>query len=107
MVSANVWPSRESGYAIRPSNTRLIVGFALHLPLNSHVISADEATSALDVDFPTFSSRSHRRWRRKNRSTIVITHDLSPIGEEDFVYVLANGRIVEQGYRVDLSFTRW
>lgn len=40
---------------------------------------------------------------RKNRTTIVITHDLSPIDPHDFVYVMTEGRVVEQGFRVDLE----
>jgi ATP-binding cassette subfamily B (MDR/TAP) protein 1 len=43
-----------------------------------------------------------KRWRH-NKTTIVITHDLSQIGSGDFVYVLKSGRVVEQGYRYDLE----
>ena len=43
-----------------------------------------------------------KRWR-KNKTTIVITHDLSQIQSRDFVYVLKNGSVVEQGYRADLE----
>ena len=34
---------------------------------------------------------------------VVITHDLSQIGPKDFVYVLKDGRVVEQGFRSDLE----
>ena len=43
-----------------------------------------------------------KRWRR-NKTTIVITHDLSQIESSDFVYVLKDGRVVEQGFRYDLE----
>lgn len=43
-----------------------------------------------------------KRWRH-NKTTIVITHDLSQIEGRDFVYVLKDGRVVEQGYRSDLQ----
>lgn len=43
-----------------------------------------------------------KRWRA-NKTTIVITHDLSQITSSDFVYVLKNGRVAEQGYRHDLE----
>jgi ATP-binding cassette subfamily B (MDR/TAP) protein 1 len=43
-----------------------------------------------------------KRWRR-NQTTIVITHDLSQIESGDFVYVLKDGRVVEQGFRYDLE----
>ena len=43
-----------------------------------------------------------KAWRR-NKTTIVITHDLSQITTADFVYVLKDGQVVEQGYRSDLE----
>jgi ATP-binding cassette subfamily B (MDR/TAP) protein 1 len=43
-----------------------------------------------------------KRWRQ-NKTTIVITHDLSQIEFGDFVYVLKDGRVVEQGFRNDLE----
>ena len=43
-----------------------------------------------------------KRWRQ-NRTTIVITHDLSQILPTDFVYVLKDGRVAEGGYRADLE----
>lgn len=43
-----------------------------------------------------------KTWR-KNRTTIVITHDLNPILPTDFVYVIKDGNVVEQGYRADLD----
>jgi ATP-binding cassette subfamily B (MDR/TAP) protein 1 len=42
-----------------------------------------------------------KKWR-KNRTTIVITHDLSQIQNNDFLYLMKNGRVVEQGFRSDL-----
>ena len=43
-----------------------------------------------------------KRWRM-HKITIVITHDLSQIESSDFVYVLEDGRVVEQGFRYDLE----
>jgi ATP-binding cassette subfamily B (MDR/TAP) protein 1 len=43
-----------------------------------------------------------KRWRR-NKTTIVITHDLSQISPTDFAYVLKEGAVVECGYRGDLE----
>jgi len=42
-----------------------------------------------------------KQWR-KNRTTIVITHDLSQILADDFVYVMQDGIVAEQGFRSDL-----
>jgi ATP-binding cassette, subfamily B (MDR/TAP), member 1 len=69
--------------------------------IHSHV-GTDEATSALD---PTsrilvFEAVKHRR---QNKTTIVITHDLSQILPTDFVYVLKDGIVAEGGYRADLE----
>ncbi|KAF7294849.1 hypothetical protein MIND_01022800 [Mycena indigotica] len=66
------------------------------------VLILDEATSALDPTSRILVFEAIKRWRR-NKTTIVITHDLSQIGSSDFVYVLRNGNVVEQGYRYDLE----
>jgi ATP-binding cassette subfamily B (MDR/TAP) protein 1 len=63
---------------------------------------ADEATSALDVTSRSLVFAAIKAWR-VNKTTIVITHDLSQIEQTDFVYVLKNGTVVEQGFRVDLE----
>jgi ATP-binding cassette, subfamily B (MDR/TAP), member 1 len=64
----------------------------------------DEATSALDATSRIIVFEALRRWR-KNKTTIVITHDLSQICPGDFVYVLKGGQVVEQGYRADLEMS--
>ncbi|KAF8891135.1 P-loop containing nucleoside triphosphate hydrolase protein [Gymnopilus junonius] len=69
---------------------------------NPTVLILDEATSALDATSRILVFEAIKRWR-KNKTTIVITHDLSQIERKDFVYVLKNGRVVEQGYRSDLE----
>ena len=38
-----------------------------------------------------------------HKTTIIITNDLSQIESSDFVYVLKDGRVVEQGFRYDLE----
>lgn len=40
---------------------------------------------------------------RRRKTTIVITHDLSQITDEDYVYVMKNGRVVEEGFREILT----
>lgn len=62
----------------------------------------DEATSALDATSRVLVHEAIKAWR-DNRTTIIITHDLSPIAPNDFVYVMADGRVVQQGYREDLE----
>ncbi|KAG8877670.1 hypothetical protein FRB97_003197 [Tulasnella sp. 331] len=66
------------------------------------VLILDEATSALDATSRVLVTEAIKTWRKK-KTTIVITHDLSQIGHEDFVYVLKNGEVVERGYREELE----
>lgn len=66
------------------------------------VLILDECTSALDVKSRLLITAFIKKWRR-GKTTIMITHDLQQVDEEDFVYLLENGRLVEQGYRMDLS----
>lgn len=65
------------------------------------VLILDEATSALDATSRVVVFENMKRWR-KNKTTIVITHDLSQIIPDDFVYVMSNGVVAEQGFRSDL-----
>ncbi|KAF9564020.1 P-loop containing nucleoside triphosphate hydrolase protein [Agrocybe pediades] len=90
------------------------------------VLILDEPTSALDptTRLLVFSAIKHLRhspisplnniyslrdsaasssFARRNRTTIVITHDLSQIEKGDFVYVMKDGKVVEKGYRGDLE----
>ena len=62
----------------------------------------DEATSALDATSRVLVFEAIKQWR-KNKTTIVITHDLSQICSEDFVIVMKDGVNVETGYRDDLE----
>ncbi|KAF8957788.1 P-loop containing nucleoside triphosphate hydrolase protein [Flammula alnicola] len=66
------------------------------------VLILDEPTSALDPTSRILVFEALKRWR-KHKTTIVITHDLSQIGSGDFLYVMKDGRVVEQGYRADLE----
>lgn len=66
------------------------------------ILILDESTSALDYVSRKAVVEAIREWRR-GKTTIIITHDVSQIREEDFVYVLENGRIIEDGYRYALA----
>ncbi|TFY75306.1 hypothetical protein EWM64_g8705, partial [Hericium alpestre] len=68
------------------------------------VLILDEATSALDATSRVLVFEAIKYWRR-NKTTIVITHDLSQISSTDFVYLLKDGRIAEQGFRADIERT--
>ncbi|KAI1782829.1 P-loop containing nucleoside triphosphate hydrolase protein [Ganoderma leucocontextum] len=69
---------------------------------NPTVLILDEATSALDATSRILVFEAIKRWRQ-NMATIVITHDLSQISHDDFVHVLKDGQLIEQGFRHELE----
>ncbi|CAE6438360.1 unnamed protein product [Rhizoctonia solani] len=69
---------------------------------NPAVLILDEATSALDATSRILVFEAIKAWRR-NKTTIVITHDLTQIAPSDFVYVMKDGRVVQEGYRYNLQ----
>ena len=62
------------------------------------VLILDESTSALDQISRSLMLEAIRHWR-KGKTTIFITHDISQIDDNDYLYLLHNGSIVEQGQR--------
>lgn len=62
------------------------------------ILILDEPTSALDPANRVAVMKAIREWR-SGKTTIIITHDMSHIAEQDFVYILENGSIVQSGYR--------
>ncbi|CBQ69254.1 related to STE6-ABC transporter [Sporisorium reilianum SRZ2] len=66
------------------------------------ILILDEATSALDPTTRHLVHEAIKTWRR-GKTTIIITHDLSQIQSDDFLYLLDSGRVVQQGYRSDLE----
>ena len=66
------------------------------------VLILDEATSALDQASKIRVMDAIRAWRR-NKTTIIITHDTSQIQASNYVYVLEHGRVIQEGYRTALE----
>ena len=66
------------------------------------VLILDEPTSALDRETADAVMGNIRRWRR-DRTTIIVTHDLSHINPDDYVYVVASGTVSQEGYRSTLE----
>ncbi|SDA01401.1 BZ3500_MvSof-1268-A1-R1_Chr10-1g02629 [Microbotryum saponariae] len=97
----DTWLSGEKGAALS-GGQRQRLAIARAWIRNPTVLILDEATSALDATSRLLVSEAVKA-SRKNRTTIIITHDLSAIEENDFVYVMADGQVVEQGYRRDLE----
>ncbi|KAL8966820.1 MAG: hypothetical protein Q9183_003196 [Haloplaca sp. 2 TL-2023] len=66
------------------------------------ILILDEATSALDHISKASVMEAVREWRR-GKTTIVITHDLSQIEEDEYAYILDKGVVVQEGYRYALQ----
>ncbi|KAF2665239.1 P-loop containing nucleoside triphosphate hydrolase protein [Microthyrium microscopicum] len=62
------------------------------------ILILDESTSALDSINRTQVLEAIRRWR-KGKTTLIIAHDITQIEEEDFVYVMRDGKVVQEGFR--------
>jgi len=63
---------------------------------NPPILVFDEATSSLDTESEAFIQEAMETLRQ-NRTTIVIAHRLSTVKNADYLYVLRNGKVIEQG----------
>jgi ATP-binding cassette, subfamily B, bacterial len=68
---------------------------------NPPILILDEATSAVDNETEAAIQRSLERITQ-NRTTIAIAHRLSTIRNADCIYVMEQGKLVEQGKHEDL-----
>ncbi|WP_018750772.1 ABC transporter ATP-binding protein [Paenibacillus sanguinis] len=75
------------------------VMIAMALLAGANLLIADEPTTALDVTIQAQILKELDRVRRQQgMSMLLITHDLGVVAElADYVYVMREGRIVEQG----------
>ena len=65
------------------------------------ILILDEATSALDNETETQILRALRRFAR-GRTTVMVTHRLSAIRSADCIFLIDEGRLVEQGTHEEL-----
>lgn len=65
------------------------------------VLILDEVTSGLDFTSRALILEAIRAWRA-GKTTLIITHDVSQILNEDYVYVMDQSYLVQQGLRRDL-----
>ncbi|KAF5691096.1 ABC transporter [Fusarium denticulatum] len=66
------------------------------------VLILDEITSGLDQVSRVLIMDAIRAWRR-GKTTIIITHDVAQIDADDFVYVMDNASLVQEGFRKNLD----
>jgi len=66
------------------------------------ILILDESTSALDHRGRVEVINAIREWRR-GKTTVIITHDMSQILDDDYVYVLEGTHVVQEGYRKKLA----
>ncbi|RDL31099.1 Bile salt export pump [Venustampulla echinocandica] len=69
---------------------------------DSPILILDEATSALDYASRDKVMKELRKWR-EGKTTIIITHDTTQILDDDYVYVMEGGIVVQEGYRRKLA----
>lgn len=68
---------------------------------NPEILILDEATSALDTESERLVQDALEKLMQ-NRTTLVIAHRLSTIKDADIIYVMHEGRVVEQGKHNEL-----
>jgi ATP-binding cassette subfamily B (MDR/TAP) protein 1 len=66
------------------------------------VLILDESTSALDYITRGTILQAIKGWR-KGKTTIIITHDISQIQADDFLYLMQDAQVVQEGYRKELE----
>lgn len=77
------------------------VAIARAILKNPSLLILDEATSALDSQNEMLIQQSLEDLR-KNRTTLIIAHRLSTVQNADYVLVLKEGRIIQQGTHLSL-----
>ncbi len=68
---------------------------------NPPIFIFDEATSSLDTESEALIQKS-LELLSQNRTTIIIAHRLSTVKRADYIFVVKEGKIVEQGTHEEL-----
>ena len=74
------------------------VMIAMAIVAEAKLLIADEPTTALDLTVQAVVLEELKRLKNEGMSIMMITHDLGIVAQmADFVYVMNEGKIVEQG----------
>ncbi|CAH02558.1 ATP-binding cassette a-factor transporter STE6 [Kluyveromyces lactis] len=68
---------------------------------NTPVLILDESLSALDIMSRELIVEAIRHWR-KGKTTIILTHEYTQIKDDEYVYLMSEGTVVESGFKYDL-----
>ncbi len=77
------------------------VSIARMILQNPHIVILDESTSALDIHTEETLFEALKDVL-KEKTTIIIAHRLTTIRQADYIYMLENGQIVEEGTHEEL-----
>jgi len=72
------------------------IAFARAVLTHAPILVLDEATSAVDNETERAIQKSLRNIS-KDRTTIIIAHRLSTVRHADYIYVIKNGSVIEEG----------
>ena len=91
---------RERG-AMLSVGQRQLIAFMRAYVASPSILILDEATSSIDSESEKMIQEATRRIT-KGRTSLVVAHRLSTIKHTDKIFVIENGRVVEQGRHDDL-----
>ncbi|MFM8319632.1 MAG: ATP-binding cassette domain-containing protein, partial [Chloroflexota bacterium] len=91
----------EEGGVVLSVGQRQLISFARALLADPRILVLDEATSSVDTQTEQVIQQALARLLH-GRTALVIAHRLSTVVSADWIVVVQDGRIVEQGRHADL-----
>ena len=91
----------ESGVSLS-GGERQRIAIARALYKDPEILIMDEATSALDPASEEYVQKMIQMLKDKGKTVIIIAHRLSTIINADKIFVLENGKLIEEGTHTEL-----